>query len=101
MQRLVLNPWPGNVRQLRATLERLIVSARSVHTIMPRDVPFPSAGAAASTPASLEDELNQKERQRILEALEKTQWVKADAARLLRMSRTTLITKMKRLGVDS
>lgn len=99
MGRLVGNFWPGNVRQLRATMERLIVSARSVHTLMPREVPAP-ASANVARPASLEEELLQKERQRIVEALEKTRWVKADAARLLRMSRTTLIAKMKRMGVE-
>ena len=32
-------------------------------------------------------------------SLERTQFVKADAARLLRMSRTTMLAKMKRLGI--
>ncbi len=100
MHRLVTNPWPGNVRQLAATMQRLIVSARTVHTLMPREVPAPGRTTPATAPASLEEELLHKERQRIIEALEKSQWVKADAARLLRMSRTTLITKMKRMHIE-
>ena len=40
------------------------------------------------------------EKKLIVEALEHTGWVKGRAARLLKVNRTTLIAKMKRLGLN-
>ena len=40
------------------------------------------------------------EKQLILEALNKTNWVKNKAAKLLHLKRTTLVEKMKRINLD-
>jgi two-component system, NtrC family, response regulator PilR len=45
---------------------------------------------------SLETAINEFERELILQALNKTGWVKNRAAELLRLNRTTLIEKIKR-----
>jgi DNA-binding NtrC family response regulator len=45
---------------------------------------------------SLETAINEFERQLILQALDKTGWVKNRAAELLHLNRTTLIEKIKR-----
>jgi transcriptional regulator with AAA-type ATPase domain len=48
---------------------------------------------------SLREELESLERERIYQALEETRWVKAEAARLLRITRTTFNSRLGRLGI--
>jgi len=95
-QRLLAYTWPGNVRQLRALMQRLVVQTSEGQVITPRDVPLTDTTDA---PRNFVEEMEGQEKSRILEALEKTQFIKADAARVLRMSRTTLLGKMKRYGI--
>lgn len=92
-ERLVRYSWPGNVRQLRALIQRLVVQASDGTTITPRDIPLADSLEA---PKNFIEEMEGQEKSLILDALEKTHYVKADAARILRMSRTTLLGKMKR-----
>jgi DNA-binding NtrC family response regulator len=95
-ERLVGYSWPGNVRQLRALIQRLVVQTPDGQVITPRDIPL---AEAAEAPRNFVEEMEGQEKVRIVEALEKTRFIKADAARLLRMSRTTLLGKMKRYGI--
>jgi transcriptional regulator with PAS, ATPase and Fis domain len=94
--RLAKYSWPGNVRQLRALIQRLVVQTPEGKVITPRDIPL---AESAEAPRNFVEEMEGQEKSRILEALEKTQFIKADAARILRMSRTTLLGKMKRYGI--
>jgi DNA-binding NtrC family response regulator len=48
---------------------------------------------------SLTNAVNDYERQLIINALEKTDWVKNRAAKLLKMNRTTLVEKIKKQGI--
>ena len=98
MQLLVQFDWPGNVRQLQNTMQRLaVLSAGETLTIelleldpalrktLERDgAAEPAAGA-----------LVQSERERIIEALEAAKGQRARAARLLGISRATLYRKLK------
>jgi transcriptional regulator with PAS, ATPase and Fis domain len=95
-ERLLLNNWPGNVRQLRSVMQKIVISAPDEHVITPRELPVSDVETA---PRGLDEELMDQERRRIVDALERTQYVKADAARMLRMSRTSMLAKMKRLGI--
>ena len=95
-ERLTSYAWPGNVRQLRALIQRLVVQTPEGAVITPRDIPLTETNDA---PRNFVEEMEGQEKSRILEALEKTQFIKADAARVLRMSRTTLLGKMKRYGI--
>jgi len=45
---------------------------------------------------SLDEAVKDYEKELMLEALEKTNWVKAKAARLLKINRTTLVEKIKK-----
>jgi transcriptional regulator with AAA-type ATPase domain/tetratricopeptide (TPR) repeat protein len=96
-ERLTSYSWPGNIRQLRALIQRLVVQSSDGATVTPRDIPL--AESAADAPRSFLEEMEGQEKTRIVEALEKTQYIKADAARILRMSRTTLLGKMKRYQI--
>jgi transcriptional regulator with GAF, ATPase, and Fis domain len=48
---------------------------------------------------ALVDDLEDFERERILKALREAGWVKTAAARILKMTRTSLNSKMERLGI--
>ena len=95
-ERLVKYPWPGNIRQLRSLVQRLVVQTPEGQTVTPRDIPL---AETADAPRSFLEEMEGQEKVRIVEALEKSQYIKADAARILRMSRTTLLGKMKRYQI--
>lgn len=58
----------------------------------------PSTEGAA--PSSLKEFLRSIERGVITEALRQRKGVKAEAARLMRMNRATLVERMKSLGLD-
>jgi transcriptional regulator of acetoin/glycerol metabolism len=86
------------VRELRALLQRLVVQSPPGHVVTPRELPLLEP---AGTARNFEEEMVQQEKSRILDALQRAQWIKADAARALRLSRTTLLGKMKRYGIEA
>lgn len=88
--------WPGNGRELRARLLRAVEAATG-EMILPADL-FPEwAGDEAIRPLS--EVRDTAERVQIAAALERTQGQTAEAAKLLRVSRTTLWEKMQKLGL--
>lgn len=103
--------WPGNVREMENVIERT-VALTDGDTITPRDLP-PNIGGSdhiaqpgpLSTLHLTENGLdmpravNEIESRLIIEALEMTGGVKARAASLLGINRTTLVEKIKRLGL--
>jgi Nif-specific regulatory protein len=78
--------WPGNVRELENTIERLVVmSAGSVMTL--QDIPLNIKEQSAKSKYAVKDALPSTiadiEKTNIVEALKKTGWIQAKAARLL------------------
>ena len=98
MQTLMDHHWPGNVRELQNIIERAVILAEDGVLRVPRLDPkrdVESSHCGGST-------LNQMERGYILEVLDKTSWIiggKNGAAWRLGLPRTTLISKMKKLGI--
>lgn len=94
---LVHYPWPGNIRELENLIERaVIVSPGPVLRVPLTDL------KPVSEPATEQLTLRAAERDHILRALEATNWVLAGprgAAARLGMKRTTLQSKMRKLGV--
>jgi len=95
MQALQSYSWPGNVRELRNLIEHAMIlskgKALDVHVPM-------RASSEADATGNLED----MERRHIVAVLEKTDWRIAGqggAAEVLGLKRTTLQTKMKKLGI--
>ena len=88
--------WPGNVRQLQNFIERsVILSKGPVLNGSLSDLPY---ATKTSAPVTMED----AERSHILETLQQTEGVVGGpngAAARLGLCRTTLISKMKRLGI--
>jgi DNA-binding NtrC family response regulator len=114
LDRLLVHDWPGNVRELRFTMERAVALSRALGRErieadcidvlgLPGDVPAPAAAPTAEdlgAAGGLEAYLMNVERRLILKALEENGWNRTHAARSLGgISRTTLIGKMKRLGL--
>jgi len=98
--------WPGNVRELGNIVERIAILKRR-GLIEPEDLPekirrLPSTHLPtmpAGIPVGgvdLSRAVEEFENRLILEALERTNWVKSKAARLLQINRTTLIEKLKK-----
>ncbi len=103
---LTAHAWPGNVRELKNLVERLVVLKGS-GAITRRDLPpeLRHGLRTVEAPATLQlseegicltSAVTEFERSLILQSLEKTQWVKNKAAKLLHLNRTTLVEKIKR-----
>ena len=101
--------WPGNVRELENVVERLVALTEQ-DRIGPDDLPVEITEASErpkgvcldlspegiDMPAAIEE----LERKMISKALQMSNGVKARAAALLGLNRTTLVEKMKRLGIN-
>ena len=101
MAELVHYDWPGNVRELQNVIERaMILSANGV--LWPQ-VPARSPSARRAAPVSSGTEtLDEAMRTHILDALSATNWVLGGphgAAARLGMKRTTLASRMEKLGI--
>ncbi|MEW6321161.1 MAG: sigma-54 dependent transcriptional regulator [Acidobacteriota bacterium] len=102
--------WPGNIRQLENALEHAVAMSGREPEItigaLPEEIVAP-AQAMLLPALSIPDEginftsvVSQLERDLILKGLEKSRGNKRQAARLLGLSRTTLIDKIHRLQLD-
>jgi formate hydrogenlyase transcriptional activator len=97
MQALIHYSWPGNVRELENLIERAVILTRGATLQVPRPE-LAAAPEAAASSLTLED----AEREHIRRVLEQSNWVVGGAngaAARLGMKRTTLQSKMKKLGV--
>lgn len=101
--------WPGNVRELENMIERIVI-LKGEGMAEPDDL---SEKVLASTPRSLHPRIKipengisfntaitEFERELILQALNRTNWVKNKAAKLLNLNRTTLVEKMKKINLS-
>ena len=95
MDRLVHHSWPGNIRQLRGVIEHAVLVSSEGETIGPEHLQL----AADRDVGSFEKEMEMVERRKMEEALRQHRGSKAEAARSLRMPRTTFLAKMKRYGM--
>ena len=102
--------WPGNVRELENVIERTVALTDS-SVIACEDLP-PDIASQCPTDRATRPEISPQgidlnhimadiERQLIREALDLGQGVKARAAALLNINRTTLVEKIKRLNIEN
>ncbi len=90
--------WPGNVRELENIIERAVVLCTGNRLISGDWIPENKVGLGTKIPT-----LEENERNHILKALESTNWRisgEKGAAKLLGMKRTTLESRMKKLGIN-
>jgi len=90
--------WPGNVRELENFIERAVILSTGSVLEAPlselRSSPDPSAGGGSA--------IEESERRLIVKVLQEVDWViggTAGAAVRLGMKRTSLQSRMKRLGI--
>ncbi|MFN7223046.1 MAG: sigma-54-dependent transcriptional regulator [Paracoccaceae bacterium] len=88
--------WPGNGRELRARLMRAVEAAEGT-MVLTSDL-FPERAVNAEI-RSLSEVREAAEKAQIVTALERTHGQVGEAAKLLRISRTTLWEKMQKLGL--
>ncbi len=101
MQALRRHDWPGNVRELKNVLERSLIAALG-DTITAADLPLLATSGGpepARTDAGGGLSLEERERQAILEALERTGGHRERAARLLGISVRTLYNRLRQYGI--
>jgi DNA-binding NtrC family response regulator len=108
MKHLMAFDWPGNVRQLENAVEMAIVMSHDRDTIMLEDFPSLAQNGLklASREITIPDEginlnsmVSSLERDLILQSLEKAKGNKKKAADLLKIKRTTLVEKLKRMNI--
>jgi DNA-binding NtrC family response regulator len=92
-------PWPGNVRQLRNTLERL-VATNEASVIHAEDLPKEMRTAPRSGLVDLEAAVHETEKATILTALAQCDQHRERAAQLLGISVRTLRYKMNRYSLQ-
>ena len=93
--------WPGNIRELQNVIERAVILSGATLVLPPQEVQPMVRRAASSAPAATT--FNQAEREAILRALRDSGGVIAGpsgAAARLGLNRTTLHSKMQRLGIQ-
>jgi transcriptional regulator with PAS, ATPase and Fis domain len=109
LNRLMEYHWPGNVRELENIIERIVILTNN-DSITVQDLPEKIQSLSQDEQAplfeipeegmSLDNALNEFEKRLILQALNKTGWIKNKAAQLLNLNRTTLIEKIKRQNLQ-
>ncbi len=106
MTTLVKYPWPGNIRELQNVIERaVILTTGPVLKVPSDDLRPPNIAPAAPVEAharNMRAVLDDAERQQIVTALEQTNWTVAGpngAAARLGMKRSTLQSRMQKLGI--
>jgi transcriptional regulator with GAF, ATPase, and Fis domain len=99
LEKLMRYEWPGNVRELANLLERAVILCDG-GVLQPDHIGMTNA---LVTPENEIPTLETAERMHILEALKKTKGVVGGpngAAKLLGLNRTTLLARMKKLGIE-
>lgn len=95
--------FPGNVRELENMLERAVTLCSS-GSIAAADLPMRTTAEAVENGkpfgGRLGDQLEDVQRQAIVEALEKTRYNKTAAAKLLGLSFRQMRYRIKKLGID-
>jgi formate hydrogenlyase transcriptional activator len=107
---LIAYPWPGNVRELQNLIERAVILSNN--GVLPNPLPTSDRNAVTNplpvsdknplTVAPSQGTFDDSTRALILQALREAGWViggSGGAAARLGLKRTTLIAKMKKLGI--
>jgi formate hydrogenlyase transcriptional activator len=97
MDALARYPWPGNIRELQNFIERaVILSPQSTLRAPTSELEPLKPHKGSNAPMN---GLAEVERDHILRALEVSNWVISGAAVRLRMKRTSLVYRMKKLDI--
>ena len=95
--------WPGNVRELENFIERAVILSRGTELQLPLAELKQRTKAPVAVSSNGLETLEHAEREHIVRALGETRWViggPRGAAARLGMKRTTLQSRMRKLGID-
>jgi DNA-binding NtrC family response regulator len=95
---LIKYPYPGNIRELEHIVQRLVTFTRAA-VVTPADLPAEIRHYQAVASGTLEERLALAEREMILNALDKVDWVQTRAAETLGISERVLRYKMDKHGI--
>ena len=96
---LKAHDWPGNIRELQNFIERAVLFSPGSVLRLPLDLKHTAKQSTESAARTLAD----ADREHILETLKQTDWLiggQGGAADRLGLPRTTLIYKMRKLGIE-
>jgi transcriptional regulator of acetoin/glycerol metabolism len=96
---LKAHDWPGNIRELQNFIERAVLFSPGAVLRLPLDLKQAVTKNSESASRTLAD----ADREHILETLKQTGWLiggQDGAANRLGLPRTTLIYKMRKLGIE-
>jgi formate hydrogenlyase transcriptional activator len=97
---LKAHDWPGNIRELQNFIERAVLFSPGSVLRLPLDLKQTVEHSSESASRTLAD----ADREHILETLHQTNWLiggQDGAANRLGLPRTTLIYKMRKLGIEA
>jgi len=97
---LKAHDWPGNIRELQNFIERAVLFSPGSVLRLPLDLKQTVKQSSESAARTLAD----ADREHILETLKQTDWLiggQGGAADRLGLPRTTLIYKMRKLGIET
>jgi len=97
---LKAHDWPGNIRELQNSIERAVLFSPGSVLRLPLDLMHTVKPHSESAARTLAD----ADREHILETLRRTDWLiggQDGAANRLGLPRTTLIYKMRKLGIET
>ena len=101
METLIHHRWPGNVRELKHVLHRAVILSQGASLqLPPSQVPVRTAWSRPARGERFDDAV----RQHLLEVLRETNGIVAGprgAAARLGLKRTTLLSRMKKLGINA
>jgi transcriptional regulator with PAS, ATPase and Fis domain len=96
MKMLVQYNWPGNIRELRNTIERALVVVGERDQIDPDDLNL----LFLSKESPPGDSLEEIERAHVQRILEQSDWNISRSAEILKIDRVTLYNKIKKYGIQ-
>jgi DNA-binding NtrC family response regulator len=104
LERFSAYRWPGNIRELENTVERIVILTRGSEVALADLPPFLQAEHAPLEVISLDlpprgISLGGIEKEVLLRALQKCEWNQSQAARYLGLSRKTLIYRMHKYNL--
>ncbi len=109
-QVLMRYEWPGNIRELENLVERISVLVEE-EDVQVQDLPecmtgvtpnqgSPSVSSVFMNDVGFSEAVALYQRSLITHALNETGWIKARAAEMLKMNRTTLVEKIKKMNIE-
>jgi DNA-binding NtrC family response regulator len=107
IQALQSHSWPGNIRELRNVIERVllftegdVITAATVRTALPAGSVSAGSHSSAGSSGTLSHRVEEFERQMILEEIKRQNYHITNTAKALGLERSHLYKKCQQLGID-